>query len=151
MARLFYLPRSVELPAWQASRRFTLLGCFSGLGEVSAFFAAADSLVRPQTFENEFRSGCLHARIVLWAHAERRSMIKQSLHFFQLGEIFGCLCGGSNFQLAAHLEPLHYGLKVRVLEIFRECLANGGANQLARDGVGSAQLSFVFELEFSSH
>ena len=54
-----------------------------------------------------------------------------------------------NFQFAAHLKPLHDGLKVGVAQVLGEYLADGGANQFAGDGVGALQLAFVFQFQLA--
>ena len=89
--------------------------------------------------------------IVLLADFQDAQIVEESLNLFELRQNFSAGSVRRDFQLAAHLEPLHHGLKIRAGEILREGLANGGANQFAGDIFSAAQFAFVFQLEFSGH
>src|SRR5271156_3496252 len=107
--------RSVKLAARHASRRFARVAGLGGLarvGEVTAFFAAIDALVRPEAFEDEFRRAGDDRGVVLLADFQHAEVVKQALDFFQLCQNLGAGSVRRNFQLATQFEPLNHGLHI---------------------------------------
>src|ERR1700745_2860922 len=71
---------SVILAAGAAVGDFALLGLPWLLGVVAAFFAAADSSVSPQAFEDHFRGGGNFAGVFPVGYAEVADLIDESLN-----------------------------------------------------------------------
>src|SRR5580658_520163 len=146
--------RLVKLPARHASGRLARvawLGRLARVGKIPAFFAAIDAFVRPQAFEDEFRGAGDDRCVILLADFQHAQIVEQALDLLQLRQNFRTGSVRRNFQLAAQLEPLNHRLHIRAGKILRVSLADGGANQFARDIVRAAQLAFIFQFEFTGH
>src|SRR5271156_1062462 len=146
--------RLIELAARHASGRLARvawLGSLAHVGEITAFFAAIDALVRPQAFEDEFRRAGDDRGVILLADFQHAEVIEQSLNFLKLCQNLGTGGVRRNFQLATQFEPLNHRLHIRAGKILRVSLADRCADQLTRDIFRAAQLAFIFQLEFSGH
>ena len=75
---------SIELAARGARIWLARLRHFRTLGEKSALFAAADTLVRPQSFENEFAGAATSRRAIFSARRRAINVFEQALNFAQL-------------------------------------------------------------------
>src|SRR2546423_1542197 len=140
---------SVVLAARASTGRFARFGLARLFREVAALFAASNATMGPQTFENHFGGRGNSAGVLAVGDAEPADVLEQALN---LGELLAALDSGGQLgklQLAAQLEPLNDGLKIHFREMLAEDAAHRGANQLARDGVGALDLTFILEFEFA--
>ena len=121
-----------------------------GLVRVEApLLAAADSTMRPQAFENHLRGGGRARGVFAILYSEAADVLHQSLNLRELVVTLGSRGELGEFQLAADFKPLYDSLEIYFSKMFAEDAADGGANQLAGDGVGSLELAFVFEFELA--
>src|SRR5712664_3197767 len=142
----------VELAAGAAVGGFARLARFGLLGLIgveAALFAAADAAMGPQAFENQFGGGSGGAGIFAILNAELADVIHDALDFRKLLIAVAGVGEFGQLEFAAQFEPLNDGLEIDVGEMLAEDAADGGANELAGDGVRAFELAFVFELHFS--
>src|SRR5580704_11559612 len=119
--------------------------------EKSAFFAAVDSLLRPQPLENKFGGACDGSRIVLRPDTKNSEVLEESLNLLQLRKKLRARRLRGHLQFAAQFEPLHRRLEIYLGEILRERLTDGSAYQFTSDIICSTKFAFVFELELPGH
>ena len=115
----------------------------------AALFAATDTAMRPQAFENHLRSGGSLRLVFAAMHAELAHMVQQSLIS---GKLLVPLGRGDNvrdLQFAAEFKPLRDRLKVDIAKMLGEDAANRCANQFASNGFRALQFTFIFEFEFA--
>src|SRR6266849_347119 len=152
LARKWAWSSSVELAARGPGRAFARIawvGLPRFFGEVAALFAAADTAMGPQTIEDHFGGGRGATCILAIRNAELADVLHQALNFRKL---LITLVGGRQvrkLQFAAQFEPLDDGLEIDIGKVLAENAADGSADELASDGVGTLELSFVFELQFA--
>src|ERR1700730_2207882 len=142
-------PLSVELPArtpWGCLARFSLARFF---GKIPALFTAADSPVRPQTFQNHFGRGGDGPGILAVRHSQALDVLNKALDIRQLPAALDRRRELWQFQFAAQFKPLDHWLKAHFREALAEDASHRSANQLASDRIRPLQFAFVFKFQFA--
>src|ERR1700730_14889185 len=143
------LPRSVVLAARRPVQGLPWLGLTRLLRKVPTLFAASDTAVRPQTFQNHLGGAGDGSGVLAITDAEASDVLQQALDFRQLLATLRSRGKLGQLQLAAQLEPLNDRLKIHFREMLAEHAADRGANQLAGNGVRALELAFVLQFEFA--
>src|SRR4029077_20370165 len=119
---------------WRLSRlsRLLLARLF---GVVAALFAASDAPVGPQALAYHSGGTGYGSGVFEMDDAEAADVLHQALDFRELLAALGGRGQLGELQLATELEPLNDRLKICFGEMLAEDAADGGANELAGDGV----------------
>src|SRR5215469_1311020 len=139
IALVVFLSKALLLAMWR------LLPC----GE-NTLLTATDAFVSIQALEDE--CGCRNQqfRRLLPAQAEGAQLVEQALNSAQLVQHLLRASGVAKLNFTAEIEPLddlvHVVIAVKVAIV---SASDGGADDVARDMVGTFQLSLVFQFELA--
>ena len=120
------------------------------LGVEAALLVAADALVRPQSFQNEFRRPRPASGASLGFAPSALTCSSNPWMPLQRGKLLG---GAGASPALSTRRPARTtastGCRLRRSRCCVKHLADGGANQFARDVVGALQLAFVFQFQLA--
>src|SRR5471032_1080955 len=118
-------------------------------GGVAAVVAAADFLLRVEPLEHEV-DGRRHGRRGRAAgDARALGQLADALYAARFGDHLVRRRAVAERQRSAEVEPFDDRPRVHALEASREDRADGGADEVAGDLLGAAQLALVLELELA--
>src|ERR1035437_5797352 len=100
-------------------------------------------------FEDELGGGGARAYGLVFGEAERPGLLHQALNGIQLADHGGGIDGLIELERAAEIEPFDHRRKINALEVLVEDLADGGADEIAGDGIAAFEFALVFQFEFA--